>query len=150
MGPLTLGLQILSLNVNAPQPLSPIPPAGTFFQAPNPGPLRPFDWLRSKGDKKLAMLQQLHVPVLDLLSDHRMLSKSGCSTQTRCLPSCPPLAQQVGVCGTAKTALTTIYAEYPWNQLLCLYPGHGCQHGLYAELWKTQRIDTGQGRPPSL
>jgi hypothetical protein len=54
-----------------------------------------------------------------------MLSKSGCSTQTRCLPSCPPLAQQVGVCGTAKTALTTIYAEYPWNQLLRLYPGHG-------------------------
>lgn len=119
MGPLTLGLHNLSLNVNAPQPLFPNPLAGALLQAPNTGLLNPFDWLRSEGEKRLAMLQQLHAPVVDLLSDaeqKRMLNANKVST----------VMSPFGTTGEpAKTALTTIYAEYPWNQLLRLYPGHG-------------------------
>ena len=118
MWPLTLGLHNLSLNVNTSQPPLPNPLAGTFFQASNPGP-NPLDWLRSEGDKRLAMLQQLHAPVLDLLSDaeqKQLLNANKVSTV---------MSPSGTTSGTTKPAPTTIYAEYPWNQPLRLYPGHG-------------------------
>ena len=59
------------------------PEQESHCQAPNTGLLNPFDWLRSEGEKRLAMLQQLHAPVVDLLSDaeqKRMLNANKVST----------------------------------------------------------------------
>jgi hypothetical protein len=102
-----------------PQPPLPIPLAGTFYQAPNPGPLNSFDWLRFEGDKKLAMLQQLYAHVLDLLSEveqKQMLNAHKVSNV---------MSPSSATSGTIKTAPTTIYAEYPWKQPLRHSPGHG-------------------------